>query len=42
MEKEFDSCDGALWHVVQNEHSAEVDSTVYNYNDRFVQPTFGM
>ena len=38
MEKEFDSCDGALWHVVQNEHSAEVDSTVYNYNDRFVQP----
>jgi len=38
MQKEFDSCDGALWHVVQAEDVAEVDSTVYSYKDKYIEP----
>jgi len=38
MQKEFDSCDGALWHIVQDKTTAGVDSTIYNYKNKFVEP----
>lgn len=42
MTNEFEGCDGALWHVEitidQNEIKHEVDSTIYRYNDKFVEP----
>jgi len=41
-EKEFDGCDGALWHVEikqeNNEIRHEVDSIIYNYRDRTIEP----
>jgi len=38
MQKEFDSCDGALWHVTQENDFAEVDSTVYRYENKHIEP----
>ena len=39
---EFDGCDGALWYVevTKDEHEVkhEVDSTIYKYQDRSVEP----
>jgi hypothetical protein len=39
---EFDGCDGALWYVEvtqeNNEIRHEVDSTIYNYQDKQVEP----
>lgn len=41
-DNQFDGCDGALWYVEvkqeQNEIRHEVDSTIYNYKDRCVEP----
>lgn len=36
----FDGCDGALWYVKLNEQDGnlEIDSTVYRYQDRTIQP----
>ena len=42
MANEFEGCDGALWYVEVNkkEHEVthEVDSTIYRYQDRKVEP----
>lgn len=42
MANEFEGCDGALWYVtakkVGDEIQCEVDSTIYNYKDRKVEP----
>ena len=42
MANEFDGCDGALWYVevTKDEYEVrhEVDSTIYRYQDRHVQP----
>jgi hypothetical protein len=38
MAVEFDSCDGALWHVTQENNFANVDPTVYSYKDRYTEP----
>ena len=43
MEKEiigFDGCDGALWHVIYDENNGniEIDSTLYRYEDRKIEP----
>lgn len=41
-QNEYDGCDGALWHVevkkVKDEIRHEIDSTVYRYQDIFVEP----
>lgn len=36
----FDGCDGALWYVKLNgqDGNLEIDSTVYRYQDRTIQP----
>ena len=42
MEKsaiKFDGCDGALWYVHKNEEYSEIDSTVYKYEDRNINPS---
>jgi len=42
MTNEFEGCDGALWHVEvkveENEVKHEVDSTIYRYNDKYIEP----
>ena len=42
MANEFDGCDGALWYVEVKEEDFEikheVDSTIYRYQDRNIQP----
>ena len=38
MQKEFESCDGAIWHINQGKDCAEIESTIYNYNDRRIKP----
>ena len=42
MANEFDGCDGALWYVEvkkdEYEETHEVDSTIYRYQDRHVEP----
>jgi len=42
MANEFDGCDGALWYVevTKDEYEVrhEVDSTIYKYQDRSVEP----
>ena len=42
MANEFDGCDGALWYVEvmtdKEEIRHEVDSTIYKYQDRNVEP----
>lgn len=40
MSNEYDNCDGALWYVdlTQEKENREVDSTIYRYEDRKVEP----
>lgn len=38
MQNEFESCDGALWHIVSNADSTEIESTIYNYQDKYIKP----
>ena len=38
MQNEFESCDGALWHIVNNADSTEIESTIYNYQDKYIEP----
>jgi hypothetical protein len=39
MSKEYDGCDGVLWHLEQKEDQYEIDATLYRYTDRTTEPS---
>jgi len=38
MEVNYNNCDGALWHIDKSETSIDVDSTLYKYQDKNIEP----
>ncbi len=38
MTVKFDSCDGALWHVTKENDCDNIDSSIYSYQDKYIEP----
>jgi hypothetical protein len=39
MSKEYEGCDGVLWHLDRQENRYEIDATVYRYVDKQLEPS---